>query len=159
MSTPFTREQQVFFEELQSFQIPDAIAAIIVLKTNWQEIISWDESKELWRLATLIWETGLLETSPSAMRMAKKIRNKGLDTIYTLPKKKQRKLQSTEDGTVETVIPNFTVQELAAMGEEELTQLWWKVREVLDARDPDKLTDDEKNYLIMAIFYTTGEPE
>jgi hypothetical protein len=45
MADPLNREQQDFFEELVSFDIPDSIAVIIALKTNWGEIRRWDENK------------------------------------------------------------------------------------------------------------------
>jgi hypothetical protein len=51
----------------------------------------------------------------------------------------------------------LTAFQLAHMTREELTAEWMKEREKLEARDIETLTDTEKNYLIMAIFYTTQQ--
>lgn len=79
------KEQQAFFSELVGFDIPESIAVIIALKTNWAEIRRWDEHKELRLLATIIWQTGIIETMAESMKMARKIRNKCLDQLF-LPK-------------------------------------------------------------------------
>lgn len=84
MADPLNREQQCFFEELVSFDIPDSIAVIIALKTNWGEIRRWDENKELRLLATIIWQTGIIVTMAESMKMAKKIKKAGLDGIYKI---------------------------------------------------------------------------
>ncbi|MDH5533201.1 MAG: hypothetical protein OEX81_02100 [Candidatus Pacebacteria bacterium] len=51
----------------------------------------------------------------------------------------------------------LTAYQLAHMSREELTAEWMKARKELEAKDPNTLTDTEKNYLIMAIFYTTQQ--
>lgn len=86
MSDPLNREQQDFFQELVSFDIPDSIAVIIALKTNWGEIRRWDEHNELRLLASIIWKTGLVVTMTDSMKMANKIKRKGLDAIYKIGK-------------------------------------------------------------------------
>lgn len=91
MSKPLTPEQQSFFEELLGFDIPDSIAVIIALKTNWAEIRAWDENRELRLLATIIWQTGIIENMADSMKMARKIKNKGLDQIYKEPKLKRKR--------------------------------------------------------------------
>jgi hypothetical protein len=52
---------------------------------------------------------------------------------------------------------HLTAYQLAHMTREELTAEWVKERKRLEERDPKTLTDNEKNYLIMAIFYTTQQ--
>lgn len=51
----------------------------------------------------------------------------------------------------------LTAQQLAEMTREELDALWLKIRQEFESKDPNSLTDDEKNYLILAIFYTTKQ--
>lgn len=91
MVDPLNREQQDFFEELVSFDIPDSIAVIIALKTNWGEIRRWDEAKELRLLATIIWQTGIIVTMADSIKMANKIKRKGLDSIFRVDKKSREK--------------------------------------------------------------------
>lgn len=91
MADPLNREQQDFFEELVSFDIPDSIAVIIALKTNWGEIRRWDEAKELRLLATIIWQTGIIVSMADSMKMANKIKKKGLDTIFKVDKRSREK--------------------------------------------------------------------
>lgn len=94
MSDRLDTERQLFFADLVKFGIPDSIAVIIALKTNWAEIRRWDEQKELRLLASIIWRTGIIETMAESMKMAKKIRNKGLDEIYKEPRPQRRKKPS-----------------------------------------------------------------
>lgn len=90
MSNQLSPEQQSFFEELLEFEIPDSIAVIIALKTNWSEIRTWDERRELRLLATIIWQTGIIESMAESMKMARKIKKKGLDKIYKEPRSKRQ---------------------------------------------------------------------
>lgn len=48
-----------------------------------------------------------------------------------------------------------TASELAKLNKEQLTEEWLKERKRLEAKDPNSLTDNEKNHLILAIFYTS----
>jgi hypothetical protein len=50
---------------------------------------------------------------------------------------------------------DLSFQKLAAMSRAELNTLWEEIKTELEAKDPDSLTDDEKNYLILALFYTS----
>lgn len=47
----------------------------------------------------------------------------------------------------------MTFGELVALPREELNKKWEEVKEEL--QEKEELTDDEKNYLLLAIFYTT----
>ena len=51
----------------------------------------------------------------------------------------------------------LTASQLANMSRKELDAEWLKERERLQSKDPNSLTPDEKNYLILAIFYTTKQ--
>lgn len=51
----------------------------------------------------------------------------------------------------------LTAQQLAEMSREELNALWLQIRLELEKKDPNSLTPNEKNHLILAIFYTTRQ--
>lgn len=51
----------------------------------------------------------------------------------------------------------LTTPQLANLSREELNTRWLEVKKELEARDINSLTPDEKNYLILAIFYTTKQ--
>jgi hypothetical protein len=51
----------------------------------------------------------------------------------------------------------LSFSQLAGMSRAELDALWHKIRQELEKEDPETLTPDEKNYLILAIFYTTKQ--
>lgn len=93
MADPLNREQQEFFQELVSFDIPDSIAVIIALKTNWGEIRRWDEHRELRLLASIIWKTGVIVTMADSMKMAQHIKRKGLDSIYKIDRPPRREVK------------------------------------------------------------------
>ena len=51
----------------------------------------------------------------------------------------------------------LTADKLAQMSGRELTDEFLKERKRLEAKDPNTLTDNEKSYLLLAIFYTTKQ--